>query len=132
MKRYPTTSSEDNKKYLKYETIKIMNIQNPDTSSIKTEFSDNSTRNVSELETVYIGKGTYLPGWRWSKHAKSITGKQSERHIGYIISGSFGIKDPEGNEKIVKAGEAFEIGPDHDAWVIGDEPCIALDFESKK
>jgi hypothetical protein len=26
-------------------------------------------------------------------------------------------------------GDAFEVGPGHDARVSGDEPCIALDFE---
>jgi hypothetical protein len=29
----------------------------------------------------------------------------------------------------VGPGEAFEVGPGHDAWVVGDEPCVALDFE---
>jgi len=36
----------------------------------------------------------------------------------------------EGKEIIVNSGEAFEIGPGHDAWVVGNEPCVALDFES--
>lgn len=28
----------------------------------------------------------------------------------------------------VGPGDAFEVGPAHGAWVIGEEPCIALDF----
>lgn len=109
-----------------------MKIEKPEDGSRLTTFKDGSERNVAELETAYIGKGTYLPGWRWSKDVGSQTGKQSERHIGYVLSGSFGVSDPKGNEGVVKAGEAFELGDNHDAWVIGDEPCVALDFEAKK
>lgn len=39
------------------------------------------------------------------------------------------IKDTTGQEIAVYPGEAFEVGPNHDAWVIGGEPCVALDFE---
>lgn len=64
----------------------------------------------------------------WSLHAGKQTGKASENHIGYIISGSMMIQDSTGNEIRVGPGDAFEVGPGHDAWVIGGEPCIALDF----
>ena len=78
------------------------------------------------LETVIIGKGKYLPGWRWSEHVSND--KKSERHIGYIISGEMMISI-DGKEIRVGPGEAFEVKEGHDAWVIGDEPCVALDFE---
>ena len=38
------------------------------------------------------------------------------------------VKDISGNEEKIEPGFAFEIEPGSDAWVIGDEPCIALDF----
>ena len=55
-------------------------------------------------------------------------GRVSENHIGYIISGRMMVKDRSGNEEEIEPGFAFEIEPGSDAWVIGDEPCIALDF----
>ena len=61
-------------------------------------------------------------------HAGPQTGKASENHIGYVFSGRLMVKDPFGNEEEIEAGVAFEIPPGSDAWVIGDEPCIALDF----
>jgi len=101
---------------------------NPSTSSNTREFIDGSTRSHATLRTAAIGIGTYNPGWRWSLHAGTHTGKQSENHIGYVISGRMKVKDPFGNEADIEPGCAFEIVPGSDAWVIGDEPCIALDF----
>jgi len=92
-------------------------------------FLDGSKRVATILETVAIGRGKYLPGWKWSKHVGAITGKKSETHIGYVISGKMIIKSPDGTEFSVESGDAFEIGPGHDAWVVGSDPCIALDFE---
>jgi hypothetical protein len=108
-----------------------MDIQNPDDGSFEAVFADGSKRNVADLATAYIGKGIYLPGWRWSKDIGKHTGKKSERHIGYVISGSFGVSDAQGQTSTASAGQAFELEPDSDAWVIGDEPCIALDFMPK-
>ena len=91
-------------------------------------FIDGSKRTVGILETVAIGRGKYSPGWRWSRHVGKITGKKSETHIGYILSGEMMVKGENGKEIRVRTGEAFEVGPGHDAWVIGDIPCVALDF----
>jgi len=91
-------------------------------------FIDGSTRSYTALRTAAIGLGTYQPGWRWSLHAGSQTGKESENHIGYIISGRMMVSDTSGNQVEIEAGCAFEIEPGSDAWVIGDEPCVALDF----
>lgn len=91
------------------------------------EFEDGSSRKALFLESVAIGKGIYYPGWRWSLHAQKETGKQSERHIGYLLEGEMMVRDSGGNEMLVCAGEAFEVGENHDAWVVGNDPCIALD-----
>jgi redox-sensitive bicupin YhaK (pirin superfamily) len=92
------------------------------------KFIDGSKRSSVLLRSCAVGLGTYNPGWRWSAHAGAQTGKPSENHIGYIVSGNMIIKDSAGNETKVRPGEAFEICSGHDAWVIGEEPCIALDF----
>ncbi len=96
------------------------------------EFIDGSSRSAEVLRSSYVGLGTYNPGWKWSEHAGKQTGKQSENHIGYILSGSFVVKGVSGEEKIVGSGQAFELSPGHDAWVHGDKPCIALDFGCTK
>ena len=101
---------------------------NPSTADNARIFIDGSTRSSAVLRTAAIGFGTYKPGWRWSLHAGPQMGRDSENHIGYVFSGRMMVKDLSGTEEEMKPGFAFEIAPGSDAWVIGDEPCIALDF----
>jgi hypothetical protein len=91
-------------------------------------FLDGSTRSHALLRSVAVGLGVYRPGWRWSQHAGPQTDKRSENHVGYVISGSMMIQDTEGREQRVEPGFAFEIEAGGDAWVVGSEPCTALDF----
>jgi uncharacterized cupin superfamily protein len=89
---------------------------------------DGSIRSSVMLRSAIIGSGVYQAGRKWSFHAGSRTGKASENHIGYIISGLMAIRDASGTEWNVGSGDAFEVGPWHDAWVAGSEPCVAIDF----
>ena len=106
--------------------IKSKNLKRGDKSWV---FLDGGKRTAVILGSVAIGRGEYLPGWKWSEHVGKQTGKSAEAHIGYIISGKMVICDADGDKITVGPGDAFEVGPNHDAWVVGDEPCVALDFE---
>ena len=92
------------------------------------KFLDGSCRSVVQLRSAILGCGTYQPGWQWSEHAGTQTGKPSENHVGYIISGYMIIQAADGHERQIGPGDAFEAGPGHDAWVDGNVPCVALDF----
>jgi hypothetical protein len=97
-------------------------------SQTQRDFLDGSTRSFALLRTAAVGLGVYQPGWRWSVHAGPQTGKRSENHIGYVVSGAMMIQDTQGREQRVEAGFAFEIEAGGDAWVVSTEPCTALDF----
>ncbi len=77
-----------------------------------------------------IGRGTFEPGWRWSENVKPIAGTDSceVSHLGYCVSGRMVVHMNDGSEGEVGPGDAFAIPPGHDAEVVGDEPCILLDF----
>lgn len=115
-------------------TVKKGDFTHNTDSKLSSTFLDGSKRTVVILDTVAIGKCEYRPGWKWSEHVGTMTGKKSEAHIGYILSGEMMIKGTDGKETKVSSGEAFEVKPNHDAWVIGCIPCIALDvcYLSKK
>ncbi|MFA5135004.1 MAG: cupin domain-containing protein [Patescibacteria group bacterium] len=107
----------------------IIAAKNLNQAANQRTFLDGSKRSVVFLKSVVIGRGEYLPGWQWSKHAGPQTGKPSAKHIGYIISGHMVIQGAGNKQTTVGPGEAFEVGPGHDARVAGDKPCVALDFE---
>lgn len=77
-----------------------------------------------------LGRGTAKPGWRWSEHVKPTAGTEwcELAHVGVILSGTEVVRMADGTEFELKAGDAFSVGPGHDAWIVGDEPCVSLDF----
>ncbi len=86
-------------------------------------------------EIVKIGGGEvgrlYVePGWRWSNDVKPIAGTDSCQvaHTGYVLSGRMHIVMDDGTEGDVGPGDAIVLSPGHDAWIVGDEPCILLDW----
>jgi quercetin dioxygenase-like cupin family protein len=75
-----------------------------------------------------IGRATYEPGWRWSKHVGPATGEElcQVEHVGLVISGQAAVKMEDGTEKVMSEGEFFYVPPGHDSWVVGDEPYVSL------
>jgi class 3 adenylate cyclase len=76
----------------------------------------------------------FEPGWRWSEHVKPIVSTEScqVHHIGYVVSGHLHIEMTDGASLEVMGGDAFEIPPGHDAWVIGDEPWVSVDWAGRR
>jgi class 3 adenylate cyclase len=83
-----------------------------------------------ELGEAAIGKAVFEPGWRWSTHLKDVVGTESceVHHVGFVISGRVRIEMNDGASIDLAGGDAFEIPPGHDAWVVGDEPFVTIDF----
>lgn len=75
-------------------------------------------------------RGTFEPGWRWSEHLKPLAGTDScqSPHLLYAISGRMKVVMDDGTEGEIGPGEVARIEPGHDAWVVGEEPCVAVDF----
>ena len=71
---------------------------------------------------------TAQPGWRWSECIKPIVGGDScqTHHLGVVVAGRL----HDAAEAEVGAGEAYNIQPGHDAWVVGNEPFVAYEFDT--
>jgi hypothetical protein len=78
-----------------------------------------------------IGMAVFEPGWQWSKHVKPIAGTDScqAAHFGYTISGRMHVVMDDGESADFGPGDVMEIAPGHDAWVLGDEPCVMVDWQ---
>jgi quercetin dioxygenase-like cupin family protein len=81
-------------------------------------------------ESGQVGRAVFEPGWRWSEHVKPIAGTDSclSAHTGYVVSGAIHVVMDSGESADIRGGEFVEIAPGHDAWVLGDEPCVVLDW----
>ena len=107
-------------------TIDKRNIAAPDESR---KFQAHGQMDVVTLGDFTLGKGTFEPGWQWSKDVKPIAGTDScmTRHTGICLSVSMTVRSDDGTEATVEAGDVFVLEPGHDAWTVGDEPCVMVD-----
>jgi hypothetical protein len=78
-----------------------------------------------------VGRGTFQPGWRWSTHVKPIAKTKSceAPHFQYHVSGILHVVMDDGTEKDCKAGDISLLPTGHDAWVVGNEPVVVVDFQ---
>jgi quercetin dioxygenase-like cupin family protein len=86
---------------------------------------------VINTEDGVVGRATFEPGWQWSKHIKPIAGTDSceAAHTGYFVSGRMTVVMDDGEEMEYGPGDFATMAPGHDAWVVGDEPCVVIDWQ---
>lgn len=88
-----------------------------------------------KIELVKIGGGvvgriTLQPGWRWSKHVKPIALTEwcEAPHFQYHVSGRLHIVMADGKEIEAGPGDVTALPARHDAWVVGKEPVVLVDW----
>jgi hypothetical protein len=77
-----------------------------------------------------LGLRTLEPGWKWSTSMGPVMKTEvcEIRHIGYVISGRMGFLMDDGTRLEVGPGDAFDVHPGHDAWVVGESPVVFVDM----
>ncbi len=93
-------------------------------------FTSNGRAELLEFGGSVVGRGVFEPGWKWSTHVKPIAGTESceASHMGYVVSGRMHIVMDDGQEEDVGPGDFAVVPPGHDAWTIGNEACVMIDF----
>jgi hypothetical protein len=78
-----------------------------------------------------IGRAVFQPGWKWSESVKPIAKTKSceAPHFQYHVSGTLHVKMDDGSEMDLKAGDIAYLPSGHDAWVVGKEPVVVVDFQ---
>ncbi len=87
--------------------------------------------NWSTLRVVRRGRITVQPGWRWSQDVKPVaeTDLCMAPHQPYQLSGHMHVVMSDGTELDTGPGEITSLPAGHDAWVVGDEPVVAIDWQ---
>jgi hypothetical protein len=103
------------------------NFDNPD--EVRNP-SEKTKIEVLKLGDQEVARMTFAPGWRWSNDIKPVakTDLCQVHHRGVQTSGRMHIKMADGNEAETGPDEVTDIPPGHDAWVVGDEQVVMIDF----
>jgi hypothetical protein len=77
-----------------------------------------------------VGRLVFEPGWRWSNDLKPIAQTDSceAPHFQYHVSGQLAIRMDDGTEMVARPGDITSLPSGHDAWVVGDEPAVVVDW----
>ena len=88
------------------------------------------------IELVGLGGGqlqrsTFEPGWRWTESIGPIAGTDRCQvdHFALVVMGRLHAEHEDGGTGEVSVGDVFRLAPGHDAWVVGDEPVVLIEFQ---
>lgn len=107
--------------------LRVGSLDSPDETR---QVADKGRVDLVTLGEVTVGRATFEPGWRWSEQVRPLAGTAlcEVTHVGYVLSGRQAVRMADGSERVLGPGDAFVVGSGHDAWVVGEEPCVTLDF----
>lgn len=107
-------------------------ISNLDRDGERRDFAAHGHAVVGSAGGLAVMRAVFEPGWRWSTDVAPMAGTSScqMHHLGYVVSGRMQIRMDDGTEVSVAAGDMMDLPAGHDAWVVGEEPCVMLDYAS--
>ena len=90
----------------------------------------NGRAEILKIGDAEIGRLILQPGWRWSNDVKPIAQTDSceAPHFQYHLAGQLAIRMDDGTEFIAGPGDVTSLPSGHDAWVVGDEPVVVVDW----
>lgn len=108
--------------------------KNLDSSPDDTRKFEKGKVEIVNFGNMTIGRAIFEPGWSWSKCVKPIVNTNSCQapHTQYVVSGRLKVVMDDGTEEEFGPGDAAIIPPGHDAWVVGNESVVAIDFTGLK
>src|SRR2546426_8598132 len=88
-----------------------------------TRSFEHGSASVVKLAGSTAGMFEFQPGWSWSADIKPVVGTDScqAHHLGYALGGRLRVRSDEGEEMEIGPGDAYEILPGHEGWVLGEE-----------
>lgn len=88
------------------------------------------SKQTVELKGVSVTRVTFGVGARWSKDLKSYAGTESCMlpHVALVLSGTLKVVMDDGSAEEFSRNDVMLLPPGHDAWTVGDEPCVFVEF----
>ncbi|MEO6500770.1 MAG: nuclear transport factor 2 family protein [Jatrophihabitantaceae bacterium] len=96
-------------------------------------FANHGHARLASAGGLTLVRGVFEPGWRWSNDLAPIAGTDScqTRHLGYVLAGAMRIRTDDGAEYDITSGDLFDLPAGHDAWVVGNETCVMVDYSAE-
>ena len=115
------------KKKMKKEKMEVKSFDTPD----ETRTFDKGKLDLVTVGGKTIGRAVFKPGWKWSESVKPLAKTDSceAPHFQYLVSGTIKVVMDDGTERILKPGDIALLPSGHNAWVVGNEPVVAVDFQ---
>ena len=107
-----------------------MQKKNLDSSPDEVRTFDHGEVRAVSLGAFKVMRGVFQPGWKWSEHIKPLVQTDScqVEHNAILLSGRIKTVMEDGSEMEIGPGDAYVTPPGHDAWVVGDEPAVGIEF----
>jgi hypothetical protein len=120
---------DDSSHQRRWVVIESKSFSEPD----ETRTFPNGKLELVHIHDTTVGRTTFEPGWKWSNDVKPIAGTESceVHHVGTCISGRMKVVHNDGTEVEIEPGLVYDVQPGHDGWVIGDEPCVLVDWAGR-
>jgi hypothetical protein len=101
--------------------------------------ADHAEVGGAEIDIVAAGNGrvkrvVYPPGFRWSTHMKPHVGTDlcMHAHVGFLARGHIAGEYGDGCSFEYIAPQVVAIEPGHDAWVVGEDAAVLVQFDSEQ
>jgi quercetin dioxygenase-like cupin family protein len=107
-----------------------MQKKNLDASPDEVRTFDHGEVRAVSLGAFKVMRGVFQPGFKWSEHIKPLVQTDScqVEHNAILLSGRIKTVMEDGSEMEIGPGDAYVTPPGHDAWVVGDEPAVGIEF----
>ena len=87
---------------------------------------------VVRIAGMPVRRISHAAGWRWSRDsAPSDSGADRcpASHVGVMTAGELAVEEADGETYVLRAGDPVAIPPGHDAWTVGLEAAVLIQFD---
>jgi hypothetical protein len=88
------------------------------------------SKRTADLDGASVTEVTFDVGAVWSKDLQPDAGTElcELPHVAVVVNGALGVRMQDGSKEVFAAGDVMMLPPGHDAWCVGEEPCIFVEF----